>query len=353
MHIIPRINKDWQQQDWQTALSNVITDPAELLQELALDASLLPAARIAAQQFPLKVPYSFVARMKKGDVYDPLLRQVLPLHDELQNHAGYSVDPLQENEFNPLPGLLHKYYGRVLLTVAGICGINCRYCFRRHFPYEENNPGRIGWEKVLQYIAADQTISEVIFSGGDPLIASDKLLKELIIKIAKIPHVKTLRIHTRMPIVIPMRITETLIELMTCTHLRPVIVLHCNHPQEIDMSIHNAIQKCRDANITLLNQAVLLKGVNDNADVLIELSEKLFSCGILPYYLHLLDRAQNTAHFAVSEFTAQQLLADIMSKLPGYLVPKIVREVAGAANKMPIPYLENCLHSLLPEGEKE
>ncbi len=342
MHIIPRINTDWQQQDWQTALSNVITDPAELLQELALDASLLPAAQLASQQFPLKVPHSFVARMKKGDPNDPLLRQVLPLQDELKSHASYSVDPLHENEFNPLPGLLHKYHGRVLLTVASVCGVNCRYCFRRHFPYDENNPGRNGWGKVLQYIADDQSISEVIFSGGDPLIAPDRLLKDLVMKIATISHVKTLRIHTRMPIVIPMRITTALIELLTCTHLQPVMVLHCNHPQEIDMTVHNAIQKCRDANITLLNQAVLLKGINDNADVLIELSEKLFSCGILPYYLHLLDRAQNTAHFAVSEFTAQQLLVEIMAKLPGYLVPRVVREVAGASGKTPIPYLENC-----------
>lgn len=338
MHIIPRINTDWQLQDWQTAMSSAITDPAELLQVLALDASLLPIARLVAQQFALKVPHSFVSRMKKGDINDPLLRQILPLGEELNHHPEYSVDPLRENSVNPLPGLLHKYHGRVLLTVAGICGVNCRYCFRRNFPYEDNNPGRGGWEKVIDYIEADSSISEVIYSGGDPLIASDKNLKELTQRIAAIPHVKTLRIHTRMPIVIPMRVTSSLIDFLTCTRLRPVMVLHCNHPQEIDLSIEQAMRKLRDANITLLNQSVLLKEVNDNAEVLIELSEKLFSCGILPYYLHLLDRAQGTAHFAVSEFSAQQLFAELMQKLPGYLVPRLVREVPGAESKTPIPH---------------
>lgn len=343
MHIIPRISKDWQQQDWQTAMSNVITDPAELLQVLDLDASLLPAAKLAAQQFSLKVPRCFVARMKQNDPHDPLLQQVLPLGAELDHHPGYSNDPLKENSSNPLPGLLHKYYGRVLLTVAGICGVNCRFCFRRNFAYEENNPGRSGWEKVIEYIAADKTISEVIFSGGDPLIASDKLLKELVTKLAAISHVKILRIHTRMPIVIPMRITQSLIELLTTTHLRPVIVMHCNHPQEIDTYVEQAMQKLRDANITILNQAVLLKGINDRVNVLVELSEKLFNSGILPYYLHLLDRAQGTAHFAVAEFSAQQLMAELMKKLPGYLVPRLVREVAGAGSKMPVPHLESCI----------
>jgi EF-P beta-lysylation protein EpmB len=263
---------------------------------------------------------------------------------ELDQHPGYSSDPLKENAANPLPGLLHKYYGRVLLTVAGICGVNCRFCFRRNFAYDENNPGRNGWEKVIGYIAADKTISEVILSGGDPLIASDKVLKELIIKIAAISHIKTLRIHTRMPIVIPMRITTTLIELLTMTHLRPVVVMHCNHPQEIDVYVAQSMQKLREANITLLNQAVLLKDINDQAEVLIELSEKLFSCGILPYYLHMLDRAQGTAQFAVAEFSAQQFMSELMRKLPGYLVPRLVREIAGACSKVPIPHLASCIN---------
>jgi len=274
--------------------------------------------------------------MKKGDIHDPLLQQILPLGAELQEHPGFVKDPLNETAVNPISGLLHKYHGRVLLTVIGTCAINCRYCFRRSFPYHENNPGTAGWEKALEYIANDSSITEVIFSGGDPLVATDKYLFTLSQKIAAIPHVKTLRIHTRLPIVLPERITTDFIEWFTSSRLKPVLVVHCNHPQEINEEVAVRLHKLRDAKITLLNQAVLLKNINDKADILIKLSETLFEHGVLPYYLHLLDRTRGTAHFEVEEARAKQLIAKIMQKLPGYLVPKLVREIAGAPAKSPI-----------------
>lgn len=336
MHMISQIAAVRQRQDWQNVLANAITNPAELLQVLGLDASLLMPMQQAAKQFSLRIPRAFVARMQKGNPYDPLLRQVLPLGEELQQHPEYSVDPLQEHTVNPIPGLLHKYKGRVLLTVAGACAINCRYCFRRHFPYAENNPGRVGWEKVISYIQADASIKEVIFSGGDPLLATDISLRDLIEKIAAITHVNTLRIHTRMPVVIPERITPELIKILSDTRLRSVMVLHCNHAQEIDNTVFAAMDKLQDAKITLLNQTVLLKGINDDAAILAGLSEILFACGILPYYLHLLDKVTGSAHFAVSEIIAKKIYAELLELLPGYLVPRLVKEVPGAYSKCPV-----------------
>lgn len=321
---------------WQTALANCITDPRHLLELLELDMTLLPAAQRAATLFPLRVTQSFLQRIKKNDIHDPLLRQILPLDCELKESAGFSTDPLAEKNANPIPGLLHKYHGRVLLTLTGACAINCRYCFRRTFPYQDNNPGTTGWEKALTYIANDPTINEVIFSGGDPLVAPDKLLATFSQKIAAIPHVKTLRIHSRLPIVLPERITENFITWFTGTRLNPILVIHCNHPQEINTEVALALQTLRDAKIVLLNQAVLLKNINDNAETLIQLSETLFNQGVLPYYLHLLDRVQGTAHFEAEETIAKQLMIDIRKKLPGYLVPKLVREVAGESAKSPI-----------------
>ena len=269
---------------WQTALVNVISCPKELLELLDLNPNLLPAATAAAKLFPLKVPRAFVARMRKRDVNDPLLLQVLPIGAELEVVAGYNQDPLEESRFNPIPGLLHKYNGRVLLTLTGVCGVNCRYCFRRHFSYEENNPGTAGWQKALEYIAQDASISEVILSGGDPLVANDQTLKTLTQNLARIPHVKRLRIHSRMPVVIPERVTPELIAAITDPALKTIMVVHCNHPQEIGPEMQEAMQLLASAGITLLNQTVLLKGVNDTADILVQLSETLFAVGILPYY---------------------------------------------------------------------
>lgn len=321
---------------WQQTLINVVTDPAELLSILELDNALLPHALSAAKLFPLKVPRNFIRLMKKGDINDPLLRQILPINQELTLYPTYTPDPLSETEFNPVPGLLHKYQGRVLLTLAGACGINCRYCFRRHFPYETNNPGSLGWQTALDYVAADQSIHEVILSGGDPLIASDQTLKNIALRLANINHVKRLRIHSRMPIVIPERITNPFIEAIKHSHFKTVLVVHCNHANELSPDVGCAMESLKKADIILLNQSVLLKGVNDNVDILVQLSESLFQYGILPYYLHALDKVQGAAHFDMHVSHAKKLYTDLANRLPGYLVPKLVWEPAGGSSKLPL-----------------
>lgn len=319
---------------WQEAMIQAVTDPAELFSLLKLDSRWLSAAKRAATLFPLRVPRGFIARMRQGDIHDPLLKQILPIVDEEKEIPGFFTDPLQESAANPIPGLLHKYYGRVLLTVASACGVNCRYCFRRHFPYEENNPGIKGWDRALDYINADTTIHEVILSGGDPLIASDYQLANLCKRISKIKHVKTLRIHSRMSIVIPERLSSEFLDWFSALPLRKVFVTHCNHPQEIDNTVKQAHLLLKNNNITLLNQSVLLKGINDDADILFELSEKLFDAGILPYYLHLLDKVQGAAHFDTEINHAREIYQQLSAKLPGYLVPKLVYEKAGARGKV-------------------
>jgi len=320
--------------NWQKSLKQVITDPKALIKLLKLDLALLPEAEAAAKLFPLRVPREFIKRIKKGDLNDPLLRQILPLGVELEAVKGFVPDPLGEKSVNPVPGLLHKYHGRVLLTVAGACGVNCRYCFRREFPYQANNPGTKGWEQTLDYIKNDPTINEVIFSGGDPLVATDHYLATLTKKIAKIPQVKTLRIHTRMPIVIPERINAEFIKWISGTRLHPVIVVHCNHANEINDDVRKAMKRLNKANILVLNQAVLLKDVNDSVEILIELSEKLFEMQVLPYYLHMLDKVSGSAHFEIEERVAKQLIWQMQLRLPGYLVPTLVREEAGAKTKL-------------------
>jgi len=319
---------------WQVELSQVINKLDELLALLELDPKQLDATWQATTSFPLRVPRGFVNRMRKGDVNDPLLRQVLPVAQELQVTPGFILDPLQEKRSNPLAGLIHKYRGRVLLTAVGTCSINCRYCFRRHFPYSANNPGKAGWDKVIDYIAADSSIKEVILSGGDPLVANDDYLQALCQKIATVSHVTTLRIHSRMPIVLPARITDSLVAMLKSLDLNIVIVTHCNHANEVDSTVEEALVKLKQAGITLLNQAVLLKGVNDRAEVLAALSECLFKQGVLPYYLHLLDKVQGTAHFDVEAETALALMKTLQEKLPGYLVPKLVREEPGQPHKV-------------------
>lgn len=323
-----------QTESWQKLLACAITDPAELLKILELDPNLLAPARQAAHDFSLRIPRGFVNRMQKGNPHDPLLLQVLPLGAELQLTPGFYTDPLAEQAANPIPGLLHKYHGRVLLIMTGSCAINCRYCFRRHFPYSDNNPGSTGWEAALDYIRQDSTIKEVILSGGDPLLAKDAQLAALTQKIADIPHVQTLRIHSRIPVVLPERITDGCVEWLTATRLRCVLVLHINHPQEIDSSVEYAINRLR--NITLLNQSVLLKNINDSSKTLIDLSERLFDIGILPYYLHLLDPVQGTAHFNVEKALACQLITEMANHLPGYLVPRLVQEKAGELSKLAV-----------------
>lgn len=321
---------------WQAALADVITDPKELGNMLNLDSSVIESAIKSHKGFSLRVPRAFVARMEKGNPEDPLLKQVLPLSAELLAEPGYTLHPLQERNAKSLPGLLHKYQSRILIVVTSGCAIHCRYCFRRHFPYAENALDEQAWNNIIDYIAADTRISEVIFSGGDPLLVKDKMLAAISRKIAHVPHVKILRLHTRLPVVIPERIDDALLTWLTAMHLRPVIVLHINHPHEIDDAVQQSVSKLRAANVTVLNQTVLLKGINDNAAVLIELSYQLFNAGVMPYYLHVLDKVQGAAHFAVTDLTAQQLLGQMMKALPGYLVPKLVREEPGFLSKKPL-----------------
>ena len=324
------------EETWQQALAGSIRDPKELFELLELDMKQLPAAIQADKKFPLRVPRAFVRRILKRDWDDPLLRQILPVSQELDFQSGYTTDPLGEKNTNSLPGLIHKYHGRVLLIVSGGCAINCRYCFRRHFPYAENNPGRQQWPDTLEYIANDNSISEVIFSGGDPLAASNSLLAGLVKQLEEIPHVKTLRIHTRMPIMIPQRIDDECLSWLTKGRLNPVMVVHCNHPNELDEDTGIALSKLKNAGVTVLNQSVLLAGVNDDARILRNLSERLFDFGVLPYYLHLLDKVEGAAHFDVDEDTAAAIVRELLATLPGYLVPKLVKEYAGAKSKTPI-----------------
>ncbi len=332
--IIPRTTGTEHAPAWRRALANAVTQPSELLALLGLPEE--PAAGSAAQQFALRVPRGFVARMRPGDRRDPLLLQVLPDGIECQAAEGYVHDPLGEAAAMAAPGLLHKYRGRALLTLTGACGIHCRYCFRRHYPYAEANPAGQHWQQALAYLAADPSIHEIILSGGDPLSLSDERLAGLVMELAAIPHLQRLRIHSRLPVVLPERITESLLAWLTATRLRPILVVHANHAQEIDAEVRQGLHRLRAAGIPVLNQSVLLRGINDSPDALSELSEILFDAGALPYYLHQLDRVQGAAHFAVDDSRALALITALRARLPGYLVPRLVRELPGEPAKTPL-----------------
>lgn len=334
--MIPVTPPSGQPPRWQQLLAQAVSDPAELVALLGLDRSLLPAARAAAGTFPLRVPRGFVARMRPGDPADPLLRQVLPLGEELAQVPGYSDDPVGDLRARRGPGVLQKYQGRVLLTATGACGVHCRYCFRRHFPYAEENPRRAHWEAALDAVRADPSIREVILSGGDPLSLSDASLAEIAAALEAIPHIGRLRIHTRQPVVLPERVDDRLLAWLTASRLQKVVVIHANHAREIDTHVHDAMKRLADTGASLLNQSVLLKGVNDSPEALAGLSEALFAAGVLPYYLHLLDKVRGAAHFDVPETRARQLMAALRARLPGYLVPRLVREDPGAPSKTPI-----------------
>ncbi len=318
---------------WRRSLSDLITTPRELADFLQLDLRLDPAGEQALAQFPMKVPRAFAERMEKGNWRDPLLRQVWPSRLEEQTAPGFVADPLRERHYNPRPGLLHKYRGRALLIAAPHCAIHCRYCFRREFDYRENNPGRRQWRAALDYIRADPSIEEVILSGGDPLALGDGQLRWLLARIAEIPHATTLRIHSRMPVVVPERATEELLALLRGSRLRTVLVIHCNHAREISQEVAAGLEALRSTGAVLLNQAVLLQGVNDDAAALISLSKRLFSESVLPYYLHLPDRVAGTSHFEVEFERAAVIMEELRATLPGYLVPRLVREEPGAVAK--------------------
>ncbi|WP_206063541.1 MULTISPECIES: EF-P beta-lysylation protein EpmB [Oceanimonas] len=320
---------------WQKELARAFTTPEQLLDYLGLDAAPWQPGLAARRLFAMRVPQPFADKMEKGNPQDPLLRQVLPLADEFTQVPGFVTDPLDEHD-SALPGLLHKYRSRVLLVLRGGCAVNCRYCFRRHFPYADNSPGQGGWQPAVDYIAAHSEINEVILSGGDPLMAKDEHIAALLNELEAIPHLKRLRIHSRLPVVIHTRLTDTLRDRLAHSRLRPVLVLHINHANEIDADLADRLRSWQRAGITLLNQSVLLAGVNDDADALEALSERLFDAGVLPYYLHQLDRVAGAAHFAVSDERARTLMARLLERLPGFLVPRLVREVGGEASKTPL-----------------
>ncbi len=321
---------------WQSQLARAVRDPRELCRRLRLDPAWLPGAETGHRLFEVRVPEAFLARMRPGDPADPLLRQVLPLDAEAAPTPGYVSDPLAEAEHTPQRGLIHKYAGRVLLIASPACAVNCRYCFRRHFPYAENSPSRAQWEQTLDHLRDDTSIREAILSGGDPLAASDRQLAWLVERLDAIPHLKRLRIHTRLPVVIPDRVDAGLLDWLTATRLQTVVVLHSNHANEIDDAVIAACRRLTQAGATLLNQSVLLRGVNDSVEALAALSERLFEARVLPYYLHMLDPVAGAAHFDVPEFEARELVAGLRESLPGFLVPKLVREIPGEASKTPL-----------------
>jgi len=319
---------------WQQLWREAITEPHELLRLLGLEhlADVLLAK--ADTGFAQRVPRGFVARMRRGDPTDPLLLQVLPQAAELGEVPGFTRDAVGDLDARAGRGVLHKYEGRALLIATGSCAINCRYCFRRHFPYSDETAAAGGWRDAIEQLRADPSIHEVILSGGDPLSLSTGKLAELSAGLATIPHLKRLRIHTRLPIVLPERVDAELVAWLERLPFQRVVVVHANHPNEIDASVELACSRLLGTGATLLNQSVLLRAVNDDADVLRRLSERLFDCGILPYYLHQLDRVQGTAHFEVDDTQALALMDTLAARLPGYLVPRLVREVPGAPAKM-------------------
>jgi len=323
-------------EDWLVQLADVITDPDELLRLLNIDADEnLLAGRAAKRLFALRVPRAFVARMERGNPNDPLLRQVLTSQEEFVAAPGFSTDPLDE-QHSVVPGLLHKYRNRALLLVKGGCAVNCRYCFRRHFPYADNQGNKRNWQAALDYISAHPELDEIIFSGGDPLMAKDHELEWLLTQLEAIPHVKRLRIHSRLPIVIPARITDTLASRFARSSLQILLVNHINHAQEIDASFRQAMATLRTAGVTLLNQSVLLRGVNDSAQTLADLSNALFDAGVMPYYLHVLDKVQGAAHFMVTDDEARQIMRELLTLVSGYMVPRLAREIGGEPSKTPL-----------------
>lgn len=331
--MLQRIPSVWQTETWQQQLAGAVRDVGELLALLDLPATALPELRPATAAFPLRVPRSFVARMKKGDPADPLLQQVLPAAAELLDFEGYVSDPVGDMPATAGSGVVHKYAGRALIIATGACAVHCRYCFRRHYPYQQNSAGADRWRTVIDYLGHHPEVDEVILSGGDPLALGDESLAAFVNLLSRLPHLRRLRIHTRLPIVMPARVSDPLLAWLGKSRLPVIVVLHANHPNEIDDEVGAAALRLKHAGATLLNQSVLLRGINDDAAVLATLSERLFAIGVLPYYLHLLDRVHGAAHFDVEESRARLLHLSLQQALPGYLVPRLVRELPGALAK--------------------
>ncbi|HEY0503893.1 MAG TPA: EF-P beta-lysylation protein EpmB [Lysobacter sp.] len=325
---------------WQQLWRDAVRDPRELLALLGLDAVAhgLAVSEAAAEQFPLRVPRGFVARMRAGDPHDPLLRQVLPLDDELRPMPGFSLDAVGDAAARAGHGVIRKYRGRALLVATGSCAIHCRYCFRRHFPYAEETAAAAGWREAVALIRDDASIDEVILSGGDPWSLSTPKLAELTDALATVPHLRRLRVHTRLPVVLPERVDDALLAWLGALPWPVTVVLHANHANEFDAAVDAALARLRGTGALLLNQAVLMRGVNDSVDALAALGERGHAAGVLPYYLHQLDRVQGAAHFEVPDEVALRLHHELAARLSGYLVPRLVREVAGDPGKRPLPY---------------
>jgi EF-P beta-lysylation protein EpmB len=322
--------------DWRHAWRDAIRDPAELLELLGLPHLAAGLSADAQAQFPLRVPRGFAMRMRHADPADPLLRQVLPLDDEDRIVPGFDLDAVGDAAANAGTGILHKYKGRALLVATGSCAVHCRYCFRRHFPYAEQTAATNHWQAAIDFLRADPSISELLLSGGDPLSLATGKLAELTDALRDIPSLRRLRLHTRLPVVLPERIDGALLDWLRGLPWPVAIVIHANHANEIDEGVLQALRRLRETGALLLNQSVLLRGVNDDAGTLAELSTRLFEAGVLPYYLHQLDRVAGVAHFEVDDQRARSLHSELQSMLPGYLVPRLVREVAGAPGKTPL-----------------
>jgi EF-P beta-lysylation protein EpmB len=318
--------------DWRAVLARAIRDPLELCRRLELPESLAAEAAQSTAGFRVIVPEPYLARMRPGDPADPLLMQVLPRKEELAVAPQFVSDPLHEAGILRSPGLLGKYTGRVLIVASGVCAVHCRFCFRRHFPYTPALSGA-AWSGVLEQIAADPKIEEVILSGGDPLTTRDRRLAEVAQELAEIPHLRRLRVHSRLPIVIPQRVNEELLGWLRGTRLATFMVVHCNHPAELDAATGDALGRLVDAGVPVLNQAVLMRGVNDDIDTLTELCTRLVDLRVMPYYLHQLDRVAGAAHFEVPESRGRELVRQLRARLPGYAVPRYVRDVPGATHK--------------------
>ncbi len=310
---------------WQRSMRDGIATVQELLEIVQVDANRIDAMQPTGGEFPLRVPRSYASRMRKGDAADPLLLQVLPLHAERMDVPGFVFDPLRETDAAS-HGVLKKYRGRALLVTTPACPVHCRYCFRRHFPYADQVAAKDRWGPAIRELREMDDVTEVILSGGDPLSLTNRRLQELLRLIENLEPVDTVRFHTRFPIVLPERVDQGLLELLTETRLHTVMVVHCNHANEIDGSVQAALWAVSRTGTRLLNQSVLLRGINDGANRLEALSRALFRCRVLPYYLHLLDPVSDAAHFDVPASRGIELIEGLKRRLPGYLVPRLVRE---------------------------
>lgn len=322
----------WKLQSWQQQMKSAIRDLSSLKEYLRIEVDLDATAKPTAQ-FPVFVPLALLDRMEPGNASDPLLLQVLPVGQENESPKHFSIDPLEESAATLQPGLLQKYQGRVLMIATGACAVHCRYCFRRHFPYQESPTSMAQWQSAIDEIAADESIEEVILSGGDPLTIVDGKLEELVAALDAISHLKRLRVHTRLPIMIPARVTDGLVALLSHSRLQSFMVIHANHQNELDESVAAALGRLAAAGVTLLNQSVLLRGINDDAEALIGLSKRLLELRVLPYYLHQLDQVVGTSHFEVTPQRGIELVNEMRAALPGYAVPRFVKELPGEPNK--------------------